>query len=85
MTIPSSEEIAKKAEQVRDLRQQVAGLATEALPGVVFIEIDDGRAPVTIYSTEDGRPVVIPEYMLGPVLERRREDGEFSPSLAGWR
>ena len=77
MAIPSSEELAKRAEQTRGLKQQVAGLATEALPGVIFVEIDDGRAPVTVYSTEDGRPVTIPEYMVGPVLDRRREDGEY--------
>lgn len=77
MAIPSTGDIAKRAEQVRDLKQQVEGLATEALPGVVFIEIDEGREPVTIYSTEDGRPVTIPAYMVPPVLDRRREDGEF--------
>ena len=77
MAIPSTEDIAKRAEQVRDLKSQVEGLATEALPGVVFIEIDEGREPVTIYSTEDGRPVTIPAYMVPPVLDRRREDGEF--------
>ncbi len=77
MAIPTTDEIAKRAEQVRDLKQQVEGLATEALPGVVFIEIDEGREPVTLYSTEDGRPISIPAYMIGPVLDRRREDGAF--------
>lgn len=77
MTIPSTDQIAKRAEQVRDLREQVEGLATESLPGVVFIEIDEGREPVTLYSTEDGRPISIPAYMIGPVLDRRREDGAF--------
>ena len=77
MAIPSTGDIAKRAEQVRDLKQQVEGLATEALPGVVFIEIDEGRELVTIYSTEDGRPVTIPAYMVPPVLDRRREDGQY--------
>ncbi len=77
MAIPSTEELAKRAEQTRDLKQQVEGIATEALPGVIFIEIDEGREPVTVYSTEDGRPVTIPAYMVPQVMERRREDGEY--------
>ena len=77
MAIPSTDEIAKKAEQVRDLRNQVEGLATEALSGVQFIMIDEGRELVSLYSTEDGREIRIPSYMIGPVLDRRREDGEY--------
>ncbi len=77
MAIPSTEQIAKNAERQRDLRQQVQGLATETLDGVVFIEIDEGRELVSLYSTEDGREIQIPAYMVPPVLDRRREDGEF--------
>ena len=77
MAVPTAEDIARNAEKTRDLKQEVEGLATEALPGVIFIEISEGRTPVTIYSTEDGRPVTIPENMVPAVMEKRREDGQY--------
>lgn len=77
MPIPTNEQIAKAAETARDLRQKVDGIATESLPGIVFLDLSEGRTPVTIYSTEDGRPIVIPEFMLRTVIDKRREDGEY--------
>lgn len=75
--MPTNQELAERAERSRDLRQQVEGLATETLSGVVFMEIDENRELVSLYSTEDGREIQIPAYMVPPVLDRRREDGEY--------
>ncbi len=77
MTIPTASEIAKNAERVRDLKAEVRGLSTEELSGVQFMSLSEGREPVTIYATEDGRPVTIPAYMVPQVMDRRREDGEY--------
>ncbi|KKL57774.1 hypothetical protein LCGC14_2232040 [marine sediment metagenome] len=41
------------------------------------MENSPGRAPVTVYSIEDGRPVAVPAYMLGPVMTKTLEDGRF--------
>lgn len=68
---------AAEVERIRDLRAQVEGLKTEVLPEVQFMVIDTGRLPITIYAVEDGRPVTIPEYQLGGVLDKRLEDGRF--------
>lgn len=77
MTIPTADEIAKNAEAVRDLKLQVNGLTTEALPDIEFRHFTPGRTPVTIYAVEDGRPITIPEYQLITVIDKRLEDGRF--------
>ena len=77
MTIPTADEIAKNAEAVRDLKLQVNGLTTEALPDIEFRHFTPGRTPVTIYAVEDGRPITIPEYQLITVIDKRLEDGRY--------
>lgn len=66
-----------RAEQLRDLRGQVAGLERNVVADVVFQEISPGRQPVTVYSAETGEPVSVPAYMLGAVMDSRSEDGRF--------
>lgn len=68
---------AEQAERVRDLKAQLGGVDAQEMSGIQFQMISEGREPVTIYSTEDGRPVTIPMYMLPQVMDRRREDGEY--------
>lgn len=68
---------AAQAQQIRDLKKQVSGIGTEEMTGIEFTMISPGRAPVTIYAVEDGRPVTIPEYMLGPVMTKTLDDGRF--------
>lgn len=68
---------AVKAEKVRDLRKQVAELAPEDAPEILFQSISPGRQPVTIYSVENGEPIEVPAYMIGAVMEKT-----LAPTLA---
>lgn len=75
--VENTEDRGERAEHLRDLRGQVAGLESQNVGEVVFQEISPGRQPVTVYSVENGEPVSVPAYMLGAVMEKRLEDGRF--------
>ena len=70
---------AEQAERVRDLKSQIAGVGVEEMPEIQFQIISPGREPVTVYAAEDGRPVQVPAYMLGPVMGKTLEDEMISP------
>ncbi len=68
---------AVQAERVRDLRNQLGGIGNSEMPEIQFQVISPGRAPVTIYAVEDGRPVTIPEYYLPAVMTKTLDDGRY--------
>lgn len=68
--------VAEREEQRRDLRAKVAELDNQAETEVIFQEISPRRRPVTIYSTTDGEPISVPEYMVRAALSATRLDGE---------
>ena len=70
-----TQNVAERAEKVRDLRKQVAELAPDDEPEILFQSISPGRQPVTVYSTENGEPIAVPAYMIGAVMEKTLADG----------
>jgi len=71
-------EIAKRAEQVRDLKGQVADLSAEDMGEVMFIDASPRRNPVTIYSMLTGEPITLPALMVQSTLENRLPDGRYA-------
>ncbi|KKM66813.1 hypothetical protein LCGC14_1477440 [marine sediment metagenome] len=72
-----TQNVGVRAEKVRDLRKQVAELAPEDEPEILFQSISPGRQPVTVYSIQDGEPIAVPAYMIGAVMEKTLADGRF--------
>jgi hypothetical protein len=72
-----TQDVAKHAERVRDLKSQIEGLGPGDKAEILFQEISPGRAPVTIYSTENGEPIPIPAYMVPAVMGKTLPDGSF--------
>ena len=70
-------QVAERAEQARDLRQQISGLEASDQREIVFRDTSPARRKVTFYSTVDGEKIVVPEYMMESVIGKRRPDGEF--------
>lgn len=70
-------QLAERAEQARDLRQQIAGLESSDQREIIFKDTSPSRRRVTFYSTIDGEKINIPEYMMESVMRKRRDDGEF--------
>ena len=68
---------AEQAERIRDLTKQIAGVGVQEMPEIQFQMISPGREPVTIYAAEDGRPVAVPAYMLGQVMTKTLDNGDF--------
>ena len=68
---------AKLQETIRDLRAQLDELSHEDLPGIVFMEINEGRDPATLYHADTGEPIVIMEYMVKRAINLRDKDGAF--------
>ena len=71
------QDVAKRAERVRDLKGQIEGLGPQAQAEILFQEISPSREPVTIYSTQNGEPIQVPAYMVGAVMEKTLPDGSF--------
>jgi hypothetical protein len=69
-------ETATQARKVRDLRTQLQGLEAGLEDDVVFEHIRTRRELVTIYSTQDGEPIPIPEYMVTAAMQKIRPDGK---------
>lgn len=67
--------VAEREEKIRDLRRQVSELDSGAETEILFQEISPRRRPVTVYSTTDGEPIPVPEYMIRAALSAMRPDG----------
>ena len=70
-------EVAERAERIRDLKGQIAGLGADVQTEILFQQISPGREPITIYSVLNGEPIQVPRYMVGGVMEKRLPDGRF--------
>ena len=70
-------DVAERAEQARDLRQQITGLEAYDQKEFDIRDTSPMRRRVTFYSTVDGERIVVPEYMMESVIRKRRPDGEF--------
>lgn len=70
--------VAQRAERVRDLRAQVSEITAEEAKDILFIESSPGRQPVTLYSLLTGEPVRVPRYMVESVMNKRLSDGRFA-------
>jgi hypothetical protein len=68
--------VAEREERIRDLRRQVSELEGQAEDEVVFQEISPRRRPVMLYSTTDGEPIPVPEYMVRAALGATGPDGK---------
>ena len=66
---------AATAERVRDLKSQIANLSAEEVGDILFLEISPGREPVTVYSKEDGSPVLVPSYRINEVMSLTDSEG----------
>ena len=72
-----TQDVGVRAERVRDLKSQIAGLGAQEIGEIVFQEISPGREPVTIYSVVDGEPIPVPAYMVEAVMGKTLDDGRF--------
>ena len=67
--------VAEREERIRDLKKQVSELDHEEDTEVLFQEISPRRRRVTLYSTTDGEPIPVPEYMVRAALGATGPDG----------
>lgn len=70
--------IAERAEQVRDLKGQVADLTAEEMGEVMFIDASPRRNPVVIYSMLTGEPITLPALLVRGALENKLPDGRYA-------
>lgn len=68
-------EVAERAEQRRDLKNQLDGLGKPDDAEIVFMHISPGREPVTVYRAKTGEPVEVPTYMVQAIMVKQ-EDGQ---------
>ncbi len=73
-----TQNVAERAEKARDLKAQISELSAEDAGEILFLEISPGRVPVTIYRSDTGEPVPVPEYMVKNVMGNRLQDGRFA-------
>ena len=69
--------VAERAEEVRDLRTQIAGLQVDDAREIIFKDVSPRRGKVLIYSMVDGEPITIRQNMLDQVLAKRLANGQF--------
>ena len=67
--------IAERAEDSRDLRNQLGGLKQEEEREIIFKETSPRRRKVMIWSMIDGEPLSIPSYQLENALRKVQADG----------
>ena len=76
--MPEPTNIAERAQDIRDLRGQIAELRDDPNAGeILFREISPARKKVPIYSMVDGEEIYIPVYLLERTLAKRLPDGRF--------
>ena len=74
-TLTQEETSAHRAEQIRDLRGEIAGLSRTDQKEVIFQVYAPARKPETIYRMSDGEPVELPEYMVQGALAKPSDQG----------
>lgn len=63
--------VAERAEEVRDLRDQIGGLSAMDEQEIVFRDTSPRTRKVTIYSMKDGEELRIPAHLLERTLAKR--------------
>lgn len=69
---------AERAQDVRDLRDQITGLQNEDQREMVFRDTSPRRVMVKVYSVLNGEPITITRMRLETVLQKRLEDGRYA-------
>ncbi len=68
----------ERAEEIRDLRNQIAELKTEDQREIVFQDLSRRPPKVPIWNTQTGREVRIPQHLLEQTLKKRdQQTGEY--------
>ena len=70
------QDTATKERRIRDLKGQIADLDAQDEGEWLFMENSPARKKVKLYSMIDGEPVMIPKYMAGAALNKRRPQDE---------
>lgn len=68
---------ADQLERQRDLKSQMDDLRRESDQEIIFRETSPPRRYVTLYNTQTGEPVQVPEKIGEKVLEKRWPDGNY--------
>lgn len=71
------QEVVERAQQRRDLRAQLDGIAREDESEIVFKETSPARRMHTIYSMVNGEPISIPRALVDRTLQKRQPNGQF--------
>lgn len=69
--------VAERAEQARDLRAQIGGLAAMDSQEIIFKDVSPRVGKATVYSMRSGRPAQVPLHLLQRTLEKQDRDGTF--------
>ena len=72
------QDVAKRAEAVRDLRGQIAELSQADAAEIMFIDASPQRRKVTIYSMLNGEPIAVPVYMVDTLMQQTLPAGGFA-------
>jgi len=67
----------QRAQDVRDLRNQIGTLQVEEQQEIVFKEISPRRVKRTIYSMTSGEPLTMPRYMAERAISKRLDNGGY--------
>ena len=62
MTTDAAQAFMEKAEEARDIRNQLQGLSAEEQSGIFFREWSPGRTMVYLWNTETGEEILVPRY-----------------------
>jgi hypothetical protein len=74
-----AETTIEKAEEARDLRNQLGALEREDQQQIIFKETSPARQKTVIYSMRDGEPVTVPLYQAQKALQKwDRELGSYA-------
>src|SRR5581483_11920881 len=68
---------AERVEEVRDLRDQIAGLQRQEQAEIVFKDTSPRPPKATVWSLKTGRPVRVPHHLLEKTLAKRDRDGSY--------
>lgn len=68
-------ELARRAEEARDLRRQLGGLTHENEMDIIFKETSPAREIVPLYSMEDGSTVYVFKYRIDAMIGKTMENG----------
>lgn len=68
---------AERAQDVRDLRNQIQGLQSEDEREMIFRDTSPRRPRVRVWSMVDGEQITIPRYLMEKLLDKRQQDGTY--------